>query len=138
MQQLAIALAVLMTCFGLWPAAAASAAEDGKQIFLKKECNECHTVKAAGIEKLPAKEGGAKGDEEEGEEAGEEETKPPDLSGVGKEHDHDWIAKWLQKKVANDKGKKHRKRFKGSDAELDALASFLATLKTPVAASPGK
>lgn len=135
MPQLAIALVFLMALLGLAPAPA-GAADDGKQIFLKSECNECHTVKQLGIEKLPAKEGGKQSDEEAEEE--DEDTEPPDLSGVGKEHDAKFLAGFLQKKVKNDDGKKHRKRFKGSDAELQALVAFLGTLQTPVEPSGGK
>lgn len=135
MQPLAFVLAFLMALLGLAPSSA-SAADDGKQVFLKKECNECHVVSAAGIEKLPAKEGGAKEEDEEAEE--EDDSEPPDLSGVGKEHDAKWLTGYLQKKVKNDEGKKHRKRFKGSDAELQALVAFLGTLQTPVAPSSGK
>lgn len=134
MPQLAIVLAALVALLGLWPAADARA-EDGKQIFLKKECNECHTVESAGIEKLPAKDEEPAADEEEGE---EDDTEPPDLSGVGKEHDAKWITGFIQKKIKNDEGKKHRKRFKGSDAELAALVAYLGTLQTPAAPSTGK
>jgi len=135
MPRLAIVLAAFVALLGLWPAAEARA-EDGKQVFLKKECNECHTVESAGIAKLPAKDDEAEADEEEGEE--EDDTKPPDLSGVGKKHDRDWIAKFIQKKIETDKGKKHRKRFKGSQAELEALLGFLAGLQTPAASSSEK
>jgi mono/diheme cytochrome c family protein len=111
-------------------------AEDGKQAFLKHECNECHTVEVLGIAKLP--EDASEADEEEDLDEDEEETEPPDLSGIGKRHPRDWFGKWLQKKVENDEGKKHRKRFKGSDAELDAIVGFLASLQTDAPPQPGK
>jgi mono/diheme cytochrome c family protein len=135
MSRLLIAFAAVLALIGLWPVAQARA-EDGKQVFLKKECNECHAVEAAGIAKLPAKDDEAEADEEEGEE--EDDTEPPDLSGVGKEHDAKWLGGFIQKKVKNDEGKKHRKRFKGSDAELEALVAFLGTLQTPVTPATGK
>jgi mono/diheme cytochrome c family protein len=111
-------------------------AEDGKQVFLKHECNECHTVEVLGVAKLP--EDASEADEEEDLGEDEEETEPPDLSGIGKRRDRDWLGKWLQKKVENDEGKKHRKRFKGSDADLEAIVAFLAGLQTDAPPQPGK
>jgi hypothetical protein len=113
-------------------------AEDGKQVFLRHECNECHAVEVLGIAKLPPDEDADEAEEEEGLGEDEEEEEPPDLSGVGKEHPRDWFGKWLQKKVANDEGKKHRKRFKGSDADLEAIVGFLASLQTEAPSKPGK
>ncbi len=114
-------------------------AEDGKQIFLKSECNECHTVEVLKIAKLEPKKGAAKdadADLEEGKD--DEKTEPPDLSGIGKKHDAEWLSKWLTKKVKNDDGKRHRKKFKGTDAELASLVGFLSDLKTDAPSKPGK
>jgi mono/diheme cytochrome c family protein len=128
--QLATALLAALALAAL-AASREARAEDGKQVFLEHECNECHGVEVLGIAKLPPEEGA----EEEGEEdpglgEDEEEKEPPDLSGVAKRHPGDWFPKFLKKKVANEDGKKHRKRFKGSDAELEALVAFLASLET--------
>jgi hypothetical protein len=100
----------------------AAEAKSGKDIFLEQKCNKCHSIDS---EKIAKKE--EKGGEEEDEE--EEGTEPPDLSAAGKEHDAAWIAKWLQKQVKTDKGKKHRAKWKGSDDELKALTEYLAGLK---------
>jgi mono/diheme cytochrome c family protein len=98
---------------------------DGKTVFLENKCNTCHTVKAAGIEK---KKAGA-------EEASEKKSdkKPPDLSGVGLERKAEWIAKYLMKTEAI-KGEKHEKRFKGPEADLKLVASWLESQKAKPAA----
>jgi mono/diheme cytochrome c family protein len=116
-------------------------AEDGKQIFLKSECNECHTVEVLKIAKLEPKQGAAKDEADDEDLAGgkdEDKKDPPDLSGIGKKHDADWFSKWLTKKVKNDDGKRHRKKFKGTDAELASLVGFLSDLKTDAPSKPGK
>jgi hypothetical protein len=51
-----------------------------------------------------------------------------DLSTVGSKHDATWIAKYLKgDEMLN--GKKHAKMFGGSDADLKAIATWLASLK---------
>lgn len=94
------------------------ATADGKAVFTEKKCNTCHSIKNVGIEKAKKKKG-------------------PDLSGTGIEHDAAWIAKWLNKEVDkksvySDKKVKHKKKFKGSDAELKEVSAFLAAQKTKV------
>ena len=132
----ALCAGVALLLFGLWSEARA---EDGKDAFLKAECNECHTVQVLKIAKLEPKKGAAK-DEDDDLAAGKDEDKtdPPDLSGIGKTHDADWFSKWLTKKVKNDDGKRHRKKFKGTDAELASIAGFLFDLKTDAPSKPGK
>lgn len=101
-------------------------AADGKELFLKHKCNECHAISAAGIEMAPGDDAGEE-DPFGGEEEGEDEE-APDLSSVGKEQTAAWIADYLKKKEKLD-GKKHRKRFKGPEAELKALSEYLAGMK---------
>lgn len=101
---------------GLMPVAAARA--DGKALFEENKCNTCHSIKNVGVEKLKKK-------------------KAPDLSGVGLEHDAAWIQKWLKKEVEKkslygDRQVKHKKMWKGSDADLKTVADFLAAQKTKV------
>lgn len=91
-------------------------AADGKTLFSDKKCTTCHSVKAAGIEKTKKKKG-------------------PDLSGVGKTMSADEIAKFAKKEtekksVYSDKKVKHKKKFKGSDEDLKAIAAFLAAQKS--------
>lgn len=82
---------------------------DGKSIFVASSCNTCHSITAVSI----AKTG---------------QSTAPDLSGEGLKHNADWIKQWLNKEVAMN-GKKHMKKWKGSDADLNTLATWLAGLK---------
>lgn len=104
-------------------------ADSGPELFHKLGCDKCHSVKAQNIEKraeepepsgLDALVGGGE----------EEEVEPPDLSGIGTEHDQEWFKKWLRKQVRNEDDRKHKEKFKGSDEELDAITHFVAGLKT--------
>ena len=90
---------------------------DGKAIFLSAKCESCHAIKSMSIEAKKA----------EGEDAGD--NKGADLSDVGLKHDAEFIAKYLQKLEAIE-GKKHMKKFKGTEDELKMLAAWLAELKT--------
>jgi hypothetical protein len=114
-------------------------------IFKKNGCNECHSISAAGVQKEAKKkaEGAATAttDAKKPEGAAETaapattETKkkktPPDLSGVGLEHDAKWISAFINKEETLD-GEKHEKRFKGAEADRRTLAMFLASMKTKV------
>ena len=90
----------------------AASADDGKEIFLEKKCNSCHTVKSLGIELR-----------------GEPEDPPTDLSDVGTKHDAKFLEKYLTKKAEVD-GEKHKVRYFGPPPKLKALATWLAGLKT--------
>lgn len=76
----------------------------GREVFLAQRCNACHSVSSAGIEgKLPT---------------------APDLAGVGARRDRASIAAIVhQEEPVN--GKKHPKRFSGSQDDLDALIDWL-------------
>ncbi|MBT5873492.1 MAG: c-type cytochrome [Candidatus Latescibacteria bacterium] len=93
-------------------AAAASA------IFMDHECQGCHSIQVAKVE-LDV------GDLE----PDEIDEDAPDLSGVGLEHEQDWIKLYLKKKVKYE-GEKHEKKFRGTDEEFETLTSWLSTLKT--------
>lgn len=93
-------------------------AADGKALFTQFKCNSCHTVKALGIAKQASAE-----DEKE-----KSDRKPPDLSGVGKEHNAAWMAKYLMKLEEID-GEKHRKKFRGTEAELKTITGWLELQK---------
>ena len=106
-----IIFSILMFAFLLMIVPVAPAADDpGKTAFVDQKCNMCHGVEAAGIVKKS--KGG-----------------PPDLSSVGIDHNADWLAKYLKKEEAVS-GKKHAKEFAGKDADLQAIAKWLETLKT--------
>lgn len=101
----------IVLCVGLstWGTASLAAADappaapDGKTVFVEQKCTKCHSA--------PGIKGGKK-----------------DLSGVGAKHTPDWMKKWLKKEEALE-GKKHKKAFSGSPAELDAVVKWLASLK---------
>jgi mono/diheme cytochrome c family protein len=82
-----------------------AAATDGRQIFLDQKCNMCHTVSSASI--TPTSK-----------------IKAPDLTGLSSKEDAAFLKKYL-KKEADKNGKKHIKPFAGTDAQFDALVSWL-------------
>ena len=84
----------------------------GKAAFLKNKCNMCHAVPAAEIEAKTKSE----------------KMKGADLGGVI-ETDFEVIAAYLRKQ-GNLGGKNHKKVFKGTDEELQAILDWLASLKT--------
>jgi cytochrome c551/c552 len=87
-------------------------AADGKAVFLDKKCNLCHSVDSQQIQRTS------------------EKMKGSDLSSVGGAVESaDWVKSYLTKKVQKD-GADHRREFKGTDEELDALVEWLLTLKT--------
>ena len=86
----------------------------GKSLFEENKCNKCHSIESQGISRVGDAPPGGK--------------LPPDLSGVGLKHDAEWMTKWLHKEVELN-GKKHMKKFAGSDDELKTLTTWLATLK---------
>lgn len=100
------------------PAPQVGAAEplDGKAVFTAQKCNLCHGVEAEGI----------------ASKATSEKTKGPDLSGAGLEHDAAWLAKFLRREEKVG-GKVHKKDLaKATDAEVEALATWLAAQKKKV------
>lgn len=88
-------------------AAPAARAADGKEVFLAQKCNLCHTVSSAGIEATTTNE----------------KLKGPDLSTVELPAAAT-LAAYLKQEEMID-GKKHKKRFTGSDDELNALIAWL-------------
>ena len=91
----------------------------GKDIFMKYKCNSCHAVKAEDIQKKESKKKKKK------------ERKAPDLSSVGLERDLEWLNKYQMKKIKID-GKKHPKKFKGTDEELQSISNWLLGLKEKI------
>ena len=86
----------------------ASAAPDGKAVFMAQKCNLCHSIDAAGIART------SKADK----------TKGPDLGGVAKRHDAAWMKRFLNKEEMLN-NKKHLKAFTGTPEELDALIAWV-------------
>ena len=132
---------ILTTCFVAFTTAGAVAVHaadenPGLALFKKGGCNECHSISALNVQKEAKKK--AEGAKAEGATepaatapATEAKTKktPPDLSGVGLEHDAKWISAFLNKEETLN-GEKHEKRFKGTEPDRRTLAMFLAGLKT--------
>jgi len=115
---LALVAMLLLAC---GHASAAEAKADPKTLFTTLKCNSCHAISAQGVAVV---EDEAESEEEEDEDS----AKPRDLSDAGVKRDAKWLKDWLLKKV-DVQGKKHRKKFEGTPAQLDALATWLAGLK---------
>ena len=82
----------------------------GQKLFVAKKCNTCHSIESQKVTKKLAS------------------SKAPDLSDLGKDHDAEWITKWLNKEVDLD-GKKHSSSWTGTPEDEKTLADWLATLK---------
>jgi mono/diheme cytochrome c family protein len=103
-----------------------AAVKDGKTLFLDNKCNGCHTIQSQAIVKKKAEDADAKEEKSE--------KKPPDLSAVGLERKAPWMSKYLMKTEAI-KGEKHGRKFRGTEAELATLTTWLETLKTKAAST---
>jgi mono/diheme cytochrome c family protein len=90
---------------------AVSEAADGKAVFLEKKCNLCHSIESQGITKTAAKMDGA------------------ELSDAGNfVPDAEWLKKFLTQEELKD-GDKHKKKWKGTDEDLDAVVTWIMSLK---------
>lgn len=109
-----LSLGLLLTLTGT--AVNADEAE-GKKEFIAQKCNVCHSISSeeithtSKIEKLVG----------------------PDLAGIAERREAPWLRTYIQREQLGDNGKKHAKPFKGSDEELQAIVTWLGTLKTPPA-----
>ena len=102
--------AVLLSAAAAY-AAAEEAPAGGKEVFLSLKCHLCHSVDVAEIE--------AK--------AKSEKVRGPDLSTVGSERDGGWVTAYMKRQETIE-GKEHKKEFKGSDEELQAIVDWLLSL----------
>ena len=100
--------AVAGTMIGAASIANLAAASDGKSVFKDNKCDKCHTIESQGL-------------------AGPGKL-PPDLSGVGLRHNADWIKGWLLK-TEEQNGKKHLKKWTGSDDDLATITKWLSIQK---------
>lgn len=94
------------------------ASADGKKLFTDNKCNKCHSVKSDGIEPLPS--------------SLKEKKEITDLSSVGIKRDAEWLKKFQKKEIANEEGKKHKEKWKGTDEDLEQIVNWLITLKTKI------
>jgi len=127
-----IGLALMLLALALYALPSwALAGKDSKggKLFVKYRCTGCHSIQGQGIEKKTVE-----GDEAAAEVA-KSAHKPPDLSGIGLEHDAAWFAKWLQKKETVE-GRSHKIKFRGTEAELKTLTQWVASLKTDTSGKP--
>ncbi len=92
-------------------AGGAQAAPDGKDVFLAQKCNTCHSVPAAGVEATVKIE----------------KMKGPALPTASMATDVERQSHVVRQEELID-GKKHPKKFSGSDEELAALFGWLGQL----------
>jgi hypothetical protein len=107
-----VVVAALVGSVGALLPRAYAADADGKKIFLDSKCNLCHAVSSAGIDATTTSD----------------KIKGPNLTGIVAGKGADWTTKWLHKAVDLD-GKKHPVEFKGSDADMATLVSWLQAQK---------
>jgi mono/diheme cytochrome c family protein len=103
MRLTSIALCAGLCLGGLAGTAVAEPAADGKVVFVEQKCTKCHSA--------PGIAGGK-----------------ADLAGVGKKRTAEWMTKWLKKEEQID-GKKHKKAFTGTPAQLEAVVKWLSSLR---------
>jgi cytochrome c553 len=104
--------AAIMSLAGFTRGAVGSTTTDGKTVFVSAKCQTCHSVQSQGI---------ARG-------SSTATPLPPDLSGTGLRHTAVWIKGFLLKTEMLN-GKKHVKKFQGSDDDLNSLSAWLAAQK---------
>ncbi len=107
----ALLIAVTLLAVGLASVALGSDVPAGQTAFLENKCNTCHSVDSAEIAKKS------------------EKMKGPDLSNAGAEvKSAEWLKGFLLKKEElNDK--MHKKTWKGTDEQLDAIVKWMMGLK---------
>ncbi len=125
--------AIVLAATATW--AAEEKSSEGKELFLKYKCRSCHSIDAQGIEKKKAEAG--EGEEEKAPADSIPKKKPVDLSGVGVAKTADWISKYLLKQEKLE-AKLHKTKFRGTDEELQKLATWLGLLKTVKAGEASK
>jgi cytochrome c551/c552 len=96
---------------GVNPVVANAADADGKAVFMDQKCDMCHDVSTVGITATTKSE----------------KIKGPDL--VNLKQDAEWMAQYLKKEVDLE-GKKHSKAYKGDDAALNAMVSWMLAQKS--------
>jgi mono/diheme cytochrome c family protein len=97
-------------------AGAASRADDGgagRKAFDGNKCSNCHSIEKLGIQRK----------------IDSEKTAGPDLSTVGDRHDAEWIVKFALREIEKD-GKQHKSEYKGTKKDLEAIAKWLAAMKS--------
>lgn len=135
-----ITAAILIISVSMASAQDEAAKENGRKLFIEKRCYSCHTINAEADAIQQEKEAFAKskGVELKEDDEEKEEGIAPDLSDIGTKVDAEFLTAFLKnpKKYFKDTPvcqsnakKKYRKRFKGSDEELQVLVVYLSGLK---------
>ena len=93
-------------------AATAEEASDGKQEYVDQKCNMCHGVSTVGIEAKTTSD----------------KMKGPDLVDLAEEWSGKSLVEYMKREADKD-GKQHKKEFKGSDEELQAIVDWLLEQK---------
>ena len=83
---------------------ASPAVDDGQRVFQNQGCYGCHTVGPTGT------------------------PIGPDLSHVGARHDRAYLVSWLRD-PASQKPTAHMPKLRLTDAEVQALAAYLSSLR---------
>jgi len=91
----------------------AQADGDGQKAFEASKCNNCHSIEKLKMERKIESE----------------KMAGPDLSTVGDKHDAAWIVKFVSRETELD-GKQHKSEYKGTKADLQAIADWLASMKS--------
>ena len=111
MKRLVLSIAlVAIAALALVATQAAAEEADGQETYLTHKCNMCHAVPAVGIEAKTTSE----------------KMKGPDL--LAGEWEKDVLFKYI-KQEAKVEDKEHKKGFKGTDEELQALVDWLLEQK---------
>ncbi len=113
------AAGIALICMGASRASAGDVPA-GQKIFTENKCTQCHSIDSLKIAKVKS------ADDEEVKDENGKKLEPPDLSGIGKDHDAAWFTKWLKKEQEVD-GHKHKKKFKGSEDELKTLTEWIVS-----------
>lgn len=113
MKKITLFFILCFAIFCIFPST--SSAEDGKGVFLKYKCNNCHAMSTANIE-------------------AKTKTKAPDLVDVTIRHSKDFVHKFIKKeeghvscpKVDPERdGKFHTVKFSGTPKEENLLVDWL-------------
>ncbi|MEE8526377.1 MAG: c-type cytochrome [Thermoanaerobaculia bacterium] len=113
MKQLSILILVAVVTVLALPATFAEEEADAETLFVDThKCNMCHSATAAGIEAKTKSE----------------KMKGLDLSGYQSDKDLAEIAAYVRKETDID-GASHKKAFKGTDEELQAIIDWLGSLE---------
>lgn len=84
---------------------------DGQKLFTAQKCNMCHAVPEVGVTAIMKSK----------------KMQGPALPSETR--DSDWIVSFLKREIQlNDKD--HKKEFKGTDEELQAVAAWLISLES--------